>query len=98
MSDPRFHLKMGDWNAICDVCGFKFKASELRQRWDGRMVCELDWETRQPQDLIKVPKDDPSVPWTRPRPADEFVDVQYQSPAGATEPAPIPSGTFNTSN
>jgi hypothetical protein len=63
----------GDYNAICDVCGFKFKASELRRRWDGMMVCLLDYEERHPQDLIKIRPDRQAVPWSRPEPTDTFV-------------------------
>lgn len=60
------HLVHGDWNAICDLCGFKFKASQLRRRWDGMRVCPEDYEERHPQDFLKGIKDNPSVPWTRP--------------------------------
>lgn len=60
------YLKLGDWNALCDVCGFKFKASMLQKRWDGAMVCASDWETRHPQDFLRVRKERISVPWTRP--------------------------------
>lgn len=70
-------LKWGDWNAICDVCGFKYKASQMYKRWDGLMVCKEDWETRHPQDLIKIPKDIQSTPWSRPEPADVFIVVNY---------------------
>lgn len=38
------YLRLGDWNAICDVCGQKYKASQLMKRWDGLMVCKEDWE------------------------------------------------------
>lgn len=89
------YVKWGDWNAVCESCGFRFKASELKKRWDGKMVCHLDWETRHPQDLIKIPKEDTSVPWTSPEPADTFVAVTYTVPPGATVPADIPDGTFN---
>jgi hypothetical protein len=60
----------GEWNAICDQCGRKYKASQLRKRWDGLMVCQDDWETRHPQDFVRGVKEDTSVPWTRPEPAD----------------------------
>lgn len=56
-------LRLGDWNALCQVCGFKYKASELRKRWDGLRVCSKDFETRQPQDLIRGKQDNSSVPW-----------------------------------
>ena len=66
-------FKLGDWFAICDVCGFKFHASKLRKRWDGLMVCHEDFEIRQPQDFARVVPDHPTPPWTRPVPADVFV-------------------------
>lgn len=63
---PRPRLQWGDWNAVCDVCGFRFKASEMKKRWDNLMVCEQDYELRNPQDLIRVRGDRPAVPWARP--------------------------------
>ena len=65
MSDQN-NLKLGDHNAICDVCGFKSKASDLRKRWDSAMVCKEDWESRHPMDFFKGRPDDSSVPWSRP--------------------------------
>ena len=59
-------LDLGNWNAICDSCGRKYKATSLRKRWDGLMVCEEDWEVRHPQDFIKVQKEKISVPFNRP--------------------------------
>lgn len=74
---PRNHLVLGDYNAICDVCGLKFKASNLRKDWRGLMVCSNDFEQRHPQDFLRVRADDPSVPWARPEPEDVFVQVCY---------------------
>lgn len=54
------------WNAICDVCGFKFKAHELRKRWDGFMVCDADFETRHPMDFYRVKNDHHQLPFVRP--------------------------------
>ena len=62
-------LSLGDWNCLCDVCGFKFKASDLRQRWDGAMVCKEDWEPRHPMDYFRGYPDQQGVPWSRPDPA-----------------------------
>ena len=61
-------LSSGNWNALCDSCGRKFKASSLRQRWDGLMVCKEDYEVRHPQDFLRVQREQISVPWTRPTP------------------------------
>jgi hypothetical protein len=63
----------GNWNATCDVCGKKSKASTMVQRWDGFMVCRDDFESRQPQDFVKVPKEKIAVAWTRPQTTDVFV-------------------------
>ena len=63
-------LVMGQWNAICDVCGFKFKSGDLKLRWDGLMVCQEDYEQRHPMDYFKGTPDNQSTPWSRPEGAD----------------------------
>lgn len=73
---PKDYAALGDWNAYCQVCGFKYKASELQKRWDGVYVCKTDWEPRHPQDLIKLPKDIQATPWNSPTPVE-----QYRTPA-----------------
>jgi hypothetical protein len=65
MSYKTFYAK-GDWNAICDICGRQFKASQMKQRWDGFMTCIGDWEPRQPQDFVRGVADTIKVPWSRP--------------------------------
>lgn len=67
------YWKAGDYNVICDVCGFKYKASQLKKRWDGAMCCPEDWEPRHPQDYVRGVKDSPPLPFTRPEPADDFI-------------------------
>lgn len=68
-------FRSGQWNAICDRCGFKFKSSELRKDWQGLMVCDKDFETRHPQDLIKIRAEKAIPDWVRPRPEDLFVQT-----------------------
>jgi hypothetical protein len=70
---PSNYLRLGNWNALCDSCGRKFKASSLRKRWDGLMVCEEDWEMKHPQLTIRVPKEQIAPPWARPEPPDVFL-------------------------
>jgi hypothetical protein len=65
------HLELGNWNALCDSCGRKFKALDLKKRWDGLMVCHEDWEQRHPQDLLRVQREQISVPFSRPYPAQD---------------------------
>lgn len=64
---------LGDSNAICDVCGFKFKQSQLRKRWDGAMCCTKDWESRHPQDSIKARSERVVVKDARPEPEYRFL-------------------------
>ena len=77
---PKDYLELGTWNTLCDICGFKFKAFELRKRWDGYMVCSKDFEERQPQDLIRLPRERQAPPWVRPVPPDQFVVVAPVDP------------------
>lgn len=77
-------LKLGDWNAICDSCGRKFKASQLRKRWDGFMVCKDDWEPRHPQDFVRAVPDRQAVPWVRPEPEDIFIEFGPADPTALT--------------
>jgi hypothetical protein len=62
---PQTRFVKGEWNAACDECGFVFKASQLRRRWDGATVCKDDYESRHPQDLLRVRPEKKSVPWVR---------------------------------
>lgn len=77
---PKDYLDLGNWNALCDVCGFKFKANELRKRWDGFMVCEADYEERHPQDLIRIRPERQAAPWVRPVPDAQYVTVAPVDP------------------
>jgi hypothetical protein len=65
--------KSGQWKATCDRCGFEFLASDLKKDWQGLMVCNKDFELRNPQDFIKVKPERITPPWTRPEPPDVFV-------------------------
>lgn len=66
----------GEWEVFCDVCGFKFKASQLRKQWDNLMVCSADFETRHPQDFVRASVDKMAVPWSRPETTDVYVVQQ----------------------
>jgi len=69
------YFKSGHWNALCDVCGHKFKSDQIRKRWDGLMVCDADFEHDHPQKYLRVREDKIAVPWVRSRPADIEVTV-----------------------
>jgi len=64
----------GDHWVICDVCGFKVRASQSLKRWDGLLVCHKDWETRHPQEDVRGRVDRQLVDNPRPPPADVFVN------------------------
>lgn len=68
---PRYDK--GDWKAVCDACGREFKASALRKRWDGFMVCQEDWEPRHPQEFVRGVVDTQVPAWTRPESQDTFI-------------------------
>lgn len=67
----RNHLITGDYNVLCDSCGRKFKASQIKKRWDGLMVCSEDYEIRHESDFLRVQKEKISVPFSRPYPAED---------------------------
>lgn len=64
----------GDPWCICDVCGFKYRSSQTRMRWDNLRVCLKDWEPRHPQEYVRGKPDRIAVTNPRPRPADRFID------------------------
>lgn len=72
------YYKKGDWNAICAICGFKYKASDLK--WNSQIqdyVCKWDWESRHPQERLRAVKDNQSVAWTRPDPTPVYTNEPY---------------------
>ena len=73
----RNYYKSGGWNCICDRCGQKKKASEVRQEWTGFIICTECFETRHPQDFIRARQDKITVPFQRPIPTYVFVSVPY---------------------
>jgi hypothetical protein len=65
----------GEWNAICDICGFEFKSSKLQENWKGQRVCDKDFETRHPQEFVRPRVKEPHVPsWVR---LEEDADVPF---------------------
>lgn len=80
----------GEHNFICDSCGYKKKASEARERWDGFIVCHACWEPRQPQDFVETKEDKITTEWARKEQPDNFISVPY-----TFTPDPPPSGTFD---
>jgi hypothetical protein len=67
------YLKHGDYNAICDQCGFKWKASKLRVQWNNLFTCPDCFEPRNPQDFVKGIADDMRVSIARPDVNPKFI-------------------------
>lgn len=64
----------GDHYSLCDLCGFRFMASELRENSDGLMVCRDDYEPEHPQEKIRVKRERITVKDPRPEPAPRFLE------------------------
>lgn len=60
------YYKHGQWNVICDVCGFKLKSGKVRKRWDGLFVCEKDWEQDHPQKFLRIKEEQIAPRFVRP--------------------------------
>lgn len=65
--------RAGDWYVICQLSGFKVRASETRRRWDGLIVHKRFWEPRHPQENVRGVVDKQTVPFSVPEPADVFL-------------------------
>lgn len=80
MSDSDY-LSLGDWNAVCSMCGTKKKASTMVKNWQGMYRCPEHNEPRHPQDFVRAVPDVQTPPWVQP-PVDVFPGVC--SPNGMT--------------
>jgi hypothetical protein len=72
------YYKKGTYNAICEVCGFQFKADEMRMRYDGWFVCDADYEDKHPLEYSRMQTDNQTVPIHSPEPEPIFVEVNYR--------------------
>jgi hypothetical protein len=66
---------MADYWVIDEISGFKVPRSECRINWKGQMVHWRNYEPRHPQDIVKVPIDDPHVNDPRPRQTDRYPTI-----------------------
>jgi hypothetical protein len=63
---PADYYAPGDYNAVCSLCGTKYKASQLLRHWQGLYRCDRCWEIRHPQDFVRGVQDIQKVPWDQP--------------------------------
>lgn len=59
---PRFKRHAGSHYKICAVDGCRYPDHQMRERWDGLLVHEKNWEPRHPQEFLRPRKEDTSVP------------------------------------
>ena len=47
--------------AMCDICGFEVKYTDLQPQWDGFRACPECWTARHPQDFPRIVITDPEA-------------------------------------
>lgn len=88
------YLALGDYNAVCYFCGFKYKASALRRHWQGFYVCGTCFEIRHPQDFVRAIPDVQTPPWAQPRPAPLFSSASPTHITVTTPPQYTDTGVY----
>lgn len=73
------YYKPGSFWRIDDRTGFKVRAERTEQEWTNRIVRDLSWEPRQPQDFVRGTADQQTVP----APRTEGTDVNIMPAIGA---------------
>lgn len=68
-------FKPGDFYRICDMTGFKRRASRTKKQWNNLIVRDDSWEARHPQDFVRGVADYQNVPEPRPRPHTQYVKI-----------------------
>ena len=91
-------FRLGHWIGLCDRCKFKRYNDQLIETWNGLMVCKPTvkqgcWEPRHPQDLIRAVPEDGALPFTRPRPTDQFTVVDVVASTVGVQDTRIPGNT-----
>lgn len=94
------YYEEGSWNAVCSMCGFKFKANDLSKNWQGMYRCSRCQEPRQPQDFVRAVPDVQTPPWVQERgvsyaavcfPNDQSAIPGYATP-GCVKPSYLAPG------
>lgn len=69
----------GEWNLVCSMCGRKMKSGDAVKNWQGMWRHRRCNDVRQPQDFVRVLKDDQTVPFSQP-PSDVYVQININIP------------------
>lgn len=67
--------KAGEYLMQSDITGRVDYRSNMRKMWNGLWCHKDEYEIRNPQDHIKVPKDTSAVPEARPRRTADYTTV-----------------------
>lgn len=92
-------FQAGKWYMLCDRCQFKRLApDEIAETWDHFFVCapstgKTCWESRHPQDFVRGRKDDITVPYTRPEPANVFRSTSPIASSVGVQETTVPTVT-----
>lgn len=70
-------FKSGEWNVFCMVCNRKIKSGDALKRWDGLIVCQDDYENRQPLDFLRARQERITVPFTADTSFNQFNGPTY---------------------
>ena len=79
------YFEAGQWQVVCDRCGFEYKARQLRVQWNQLRCCSGPgtngcWEPRNVQEKVRGKSDREAPPWVRPAPPDiELTTNQVQA-------------------
>jgi hypothetical protein len=71
--------KPGSFYRVCERTGFATRAERTQREWQGLFVRREVFEPRQPQDFVRGVPDIQTVPYSRPRPADVFIQTELTS-------------------
>jgi len=68
------HPGSGYHYILCDVCGFKVRRKDAKERWDNLLVCPKDFEEQHPQERVVITRSErPLAPRdSRPESEDQF--------------------------
>lgn len=85
-----FKYKSGDPWCNCDICGFTYRNSQLKENHNGYHVCSECYESRHPQEYLRTEPDN-IMPGCG-EDTDEFLDEPFDT----SYRTQIPGGTFTT--
>ena len=72
----------GNYWVVCDRCGIDYRVADVKEEWNGLVVCDGCFEHRHPQDFVRAVADNSSpTSYVRTEPEDGTADTR---PDGST--------------